>query len=75
MPSYQTERMRKDGRRVSVMISISPLRDTKGQIVGASAIARDISAQKRSEEALRRNESWRRPDDWPPRSRTRSIIH
>ena len=56
VPSYQTERMRKDGSRVSVMISISPLRDTKGQIVGASAIARDISAQKRSEEALRRNE-------------------
>jgi signal transduction histidine kinase len=38
------------------MISISPLRNAKGQIVGASAIARDISAQKRAEEALRRNE-------------------
>jgi PAS domain S-box-containing protein len=56
VPSYQTERMRKDGSRVSVMISISPLRNAKGQIVGASAIARDISAQKRAEEALRRNE-------------------
>src|SRR5689334_19688235 len=39
-----------------LMISISPLRKPTGEIVGASAIARDISAQKRSEEALRRNE-------------------
>ncbi|HEX3322329.1 MAG TPA: PAS domain S-box protein [Terriglobales bacterium] len=54
--SYQTERQRKDGSKVSVMISISPLRTPTGEIVGASAIARDISAQKRSEEALRRNE-------------------
>jgi PAS domain S-box-containing protein len=54
--SYQTERQRKDGSKVSVMISISPLRKPTGEIVGASAIARDISAQKRSEEALRRNE-------------------
>jgi PAS domain S-box-containing protein len=54
--SYQTERMRRDGTRVSVMISISPLRNAKGEIIGASAIARDISAQKRSEEALRRSE-------------------
>lgn len=53
---YQTERMRKDGTCVSVLISISPLRNKKGAIVGASAIARDISAQKRSEEALRKSE-------------------
>ena len=54
--SYQTERMRKDGTRVDVMISISPLRRGRGKIIGASAIARDITAQKRSEEALRRSE-------------------
>jgi PAS domain S-box-containing protein len=54
--SYQTERMRKDGTRVDVMISISPLRRGRGKIIGASAIARDITAQKRSEEALRRRE-------------------
>jgi len=54
--SYQTERMRKDGTRVPVLISISPLRDARGNIVGSSAIARDITAQRRAEEALRRNE-------------------
>jgi signal transduction histidine kinase len=54
--SYHTERMRKDGKRVSVMLSISPLRNGKGAIVGSSVIARDITAQQRAEEALRRNE-------------------
>jgi PAS domain S-box-containing protein len=54
--SYQTERRRKDGSLVSLLLSISPLRNRKGLVVGASAIARDISKQLRAEEALRRNE-------------------
>jgi len=54
--SYQTERMHKDGSRVPVQLTVSPLRNREGKIVGASAIARDISAQQRSEEAVRRNE-------------------
>jgi len=54
--SYHTERMRKDGKRVSVMLSISPLRKSNGALMGSSVIARDITAQKRAEEALRRNE-------------------
>jgi PAS domain S-box-containing protein len=54
--SYHTERMRKDGKRVSVLLSISPLRKPNGLLVGSSVIARDITAQKRAEEALRRNE-------------------
>jgi two-component system, chemotaxis family, CheB/CheR fusion protein len=54
--SYQTERVKKDGTRVSVLLSISPLRNSSRAIVGSSAIARDITAQKRAEEALRRNE-------------------
>lgn len=53
---YRTERMRKDGTRWPVLLSVSPLRDARGQIVGASAIARDISAEKQSEEAIRRSE-------------------
>jgi len=53
---YQTERRRKDGTLVPVVLTVSPLRDTKGKIVGASAITRDISAQKQSEEAVRRSE-------------------
>jgi signal transduction histidine kinase len=38
------------------LLSVSPIRNEKGQLVGASAISRDISQQKRTEEALRRNE-------------------
>lgn len=54
--SYQTERMRSDGSRVYVLMSISPMRGPSGEIVGNSAIVRDITAQKRAEDALRRNE-------------------
>lgn len=54
--SYQTERMRKNGTLIPVLLTVSPLRNHSGQIVGASAIARDISAQRRSEEAVRRTE-------------------
>ncbi|HYU48140.1 MAG TPA: PAS domain S-box protein [Terriglobales bacterium] len=53
---YQTERLRKDGTLVPVVLSVSPLRNAKGAIVGASVITRDISAQKQSEEAVRRSE-------------------
>jgi two-component system CheB/CheR fusion protein len=56
VPSYQTERVDKDGTRVTVLLSLSPLRNDQGRLVGASAIARDISSQKRTEEVLRRNE-------------------
>ncbi|MGA2978080.1 MAG: ATP-binding protein [Terriglobales bacterium] len=54
--SYRTERIRKDGTRWPVLLSVSPLLNTRGEIVGASAIARDISAEKQSEEAIRRSE-------------------
>jgi PAS domain S-box-containing protein len=54
--SYRTERMRKDGTRWPVLLSVSSLRSARGEIVGASAIARDISAEKQSEEAVRRSE-------------------
>jgi PAS domain S-box-containing protein len=54
--SYQTERRRKDGSLVSILLSVSPLRNRKGTVIGASAIARDITAQLRAEQALRRSE-------------------
>ena len=54
--SYETERIHKNGSRLRVLLSVSPIRNEKGQLVGASAISRDISQQKRTEEALRRNE-------------------
>lgn len=54
--SYRTERMRKDGTLCPVLLSVSPLRNAKGEIVGTSAIARDIAPEKQSEEAIRRSE-------------------
>jgi PAS domain S-box-containing protein len=54
--SYRTERMRKDGSLFPVLLSVSPLRNARGEIVGNSAIARDISPEKQSEEAIRRSE-------------------
>jgi PAS domain S-box-containing protein len=49
---FQTMRRRKDGTEVYISLSVSPIRDRSGKIVGASKIARDISEVKRSEEAL-----------------------
>ncbi len=54
--SYETERIHKNGSRLRVLLSVSPIRNEKGQLAGASAISRDITQQKRTEEALRRNE-------------------
>jgi PAS domain S-box-containing protein len=53
---YETVRVRKDGSRVDISLTVSPIRGPDGEIVGASKIARDISARKRAEEALRRSE-------------------
>ncbi|WP_439624750.1 PAS domain S-box protein [Gemmata sp.] len=53
---YETERVRKDGTRVPVSISLSPVRDAAGRVAGASAIARDITGQKRQQAALRASE-------------------
>jgi PAS domain S-box-containing protein len=50
---HESVRLTKDGRQLNVSISVSPLRDATDKIVGASVIARDITAQKRSEGQLR----------------------
>ena len=52
----ESVRVTKDGRRLNVSISVSPLRDAKGDIIGASAIARDITAQKRAEGQLHQSQ-------------------
>ncbi|HKJ93117.1 MAG TPA: PAS domain S-box protein, partial [Longimicrobiales bacterium] len=51
--SFSTERVRKDGRRVLIDLTVSPVRDALGRIVGASAIARDITRRHHLEEELR----------------------
>jgi PAS domain S-box-containing protein len=50
---YETIRRRKDGTDLSISLTVSPLIDHHGKIIGASKIARDITEQKRVEEALR----------------------
>jgi len=47
---YDTVRRRKDGSLIDVSLTVSPLRDANGNVVGASKIARDISERKRAEE-------------------------
>jgi PAS domain S-box-containing protein len=46
---FETERVRKDGQRIQVALTVSPIRDAEGRIIGASKIARDVSDRKRAE--------------------------
>jgi signal transduction histidine kinase len=50
---YETVRIRKDGTCVNVSISLSPVRNPRGEIAGASVIARDITERKRAEAEIR----------------------
>jgi PAS domain S-box-containing protein len=49
MHTYEVKRLRKDGSLVDVQITLSPLRDDKGQVVGISSIIRDISERRKLE--------------------------
>ncbi len=46
---FETSRLRKDGREIDVSVTVSPMRDGSGAVVGASKVARDISERKRLE--------------------------
>jgi PAS domain S-box-containing protein len=66
---FETVRRRKDGSLVEVWVTVSPIKDPAGRVVGASAIARAITAQKELEEELRRRaealaEADRRKDEF-----------
>ena len=52
----ESVRVTKDGRRLDVSISVSPLRNANGDIIGASAITRDMTAQKRAETQLHQSQ-------------------
>ena len=49
---FETVRVRKDGSRIDVSLSVSPIRDREGEIVGAAKVARDVTEIKRSEQEL-----------------------
>jgi PAS domain S-box-containing protein len=53
---FETVRKRKDGSRIDVSLTISPVRNAAGDVVGASTIARDITERKRAEETLQESE-------------------
>ncbi|MER3462640.1 MAG: hypothetical protein C4342_06575 [Armatimonadota bacterium] len=54
--NYETLRRRKDGLDLHVSLTVSPIRDRAGRVVGASSIARDVTERKQVEEALRASE-------------------
>jgi PAS domain S-box-containing protein len=54
---FETVRVCKDGRKIFISATISPLKDSDGKVIGASKIARDITAQKQADEALRESEA------------------
>jgi PAS domain S-box-containing protein len=53
---YETRRVRNDGTVFDASITVSPVKDAEGRIIGASTIARDITQRKRTEEELRRRQ-------------------
>ncbi len=53
---FETVRRRKDGTLLDISLTISPVKDADGRIIGASKIARDITGQKQAEVALRQSE-------------------
>ncbi len=65
---FETVRVRKGGAHIYVSVTISPIRDSNGMIVGASKVARDITERKLKAEALRESEERFQP--WPTGSRS-----
>lgn len=55
--SFETVRIRKDGHSIAVSLTISPFTDSRGRIIGASTIARDVTERRRAEEATRQAEA------------------
>ena len=54
---FETKRMNKEGKLLDVSLTISPIKDSSGIIIGASKIARDVTEQKLAEEKLKQSEN------------------
>ena len=52
---YETKKLTKDGRLIDVSLTMSPIQGSAGELIGASTVARDETERKRTDEALRRN--------------------
>ncbi|HET8624390.1 MAG TPA: PAS domain S-box protein [Gemmatimonadales bacterium] len=55
--SFEAERIRKDGRRITIAITLSPVHDAAGQVTGVSSIKRDVTEQRAIQRALQESES------------------
>ena len=64
---FETVRRRKDGTLVDVSVSVSPIRDREGAVVGASKIARDITERKTGQRETLGSDRARRPTPHTPR--------
>lgn len=51
---FETKRLAKDGRTLDVSLTISPIKDVEGRVIGASKVARDITERRRAEEEIRK---------------------
>ena len=69
---YETRRMRKNGEIFDISLTVSPVRDQKGRVVGASKIVRDISERKLPKPPSSKRRSWRLRAVWPQPSPMRS---
>ena len=69
---FETVRRRKDGSLVNLSLTISPVRDVRGKVVGASKIARDITERKAAEEAIRKL-NWQLTSDLSAMTRMQSL--
>ena len=56
--NYETVMLKKDGDLVEVSVTLSPIKDARGNIIGVSAISRDITERKRAEESMKKNEAF-----------------
>jgi PAS domain S-box-containing protein len=57
---HETVGSRRDGTKIALALSLSPIRDSRGAVIGTSMIARDITERKRVETTLRETEEWQR---------------